>query len=59
MEETILAAEAELEKLEQLAASPELAEDHQKATATYTALSEVQERVKTLYARWAELDEIG
>jgi ATP-binding cassette subfamily F protein uup len=59
MEESILEAEAEVEALETSAASPEMTTDHQKATATYAALSKAQERVKQLYARWAELDSMG
>ncbi|MBT8485491.1 MAG: ABC-F family ATP-binding cassette domain-containing protein [Phycisphaerales bacterium] len=56
MEETILAAEAEVERLESEVADPSLASDHQRASATYTALSEAQERVRILYERWAELE---
>ena len=59
MEASILSAESEVEELETTAASPEMTSDHQKATATYAALSKAQERVKQLYARWAELDSMG
>jgi ATP-binding cassette subfamily F protein uup len=56
MEQRILAAESDVEALEIQAASPVLSSDHQKATETYAALSKAQGLVKTLYARWADLD---
>ena len=56
MEETILQAETTVEELETAAAEPRLAEDHARSAETYQALSEAQQRVKALYARWAELE---
>lgn len=56
MEEAILEAEAELERLEAQAADPALTSDHAKAAKVYKDLGAGQQRVKDLYARWAELD---
>lgn len=56
MEEAILEAEAELERLQAEAADPALANDHAKAAEVYSDLGNGQQRVKDLYARWAELD---
>lgn len=56
MEEVILDAEAEVERLEAAAADPALATDRHRATETYESLAAAQARVKTLYARWAELE---
>jgi ATP-binding cassette subfamily F protein uup len=58
MEAAILAAEAEVEQLEASVADPAVIADHVRAAETYAALSAAQERVKALYARWAELDAI-
>ena len=58
MEETILEAEADLERLEAEATLPALASDHVRAAETCSALSATQARVKELYARWAELEAI-
>ncbi len=58
MEEVILDAEAQVELLEAQAADPALLANHVKATETYKALSDTQERVKELYARWAMLERI-
>ena len=57
MEETILAAEAEVERLEHLLVDPEVMVDYLKVGATAEQLHTAQEQVKQLYARWAELDE--
>lgn len=59
MEETILEAESDVERLETMTADPGLAADHARSTEVYTELSNAQERVRTLYARWAELDELA
>ena len=58
MEETILEAETTVEELETAVADPGLAEDHARSTKTYQALSQAQEEVKALYARWAELESL-
>jgi ATP-binding cassette subfamily F protein uup len=58
MEEAILEAEAEVERLEAAAADPRLATDHAGAAAAYEALTAATGRVATLYARWAELEAI-
>ena len=59
MEETILEAEAEVERLEAKVADPALVSDHVHAATTYSALSAAQTRVKELYARWAELETLS
>ncbi len=59
MEKTILAAEAEVERLEAETADPALAADHERAAKAFAALSEAQARVQTLYERWAELEAIA
>ncbi len=58
MEETILDAEHQIEVLEARVEDPALLDDHVRATETYKALSDAQERVKELYARWALLERI-
>jgi len=56
IEEAILDAEAQVERLEAEAAAPELATDHERAATAYSKLSEGHTRVTELYARWAELE---
>ena len=56
MESAILKAEAHVEMLETKAADPQMIADHVKADATFRELSIAQENVKTLYARWTELE---
>lgn len=56
MEQTILDAEAEAERLQAQVDDPEWMADHTKATATYEQLGTAQSRVAALYARWAELE---
>ena len=56
MESAILKAEAHVEMLETKAADPQTIADHVKADATFRELSIAQENVKTLYARWTELE---
>ncbi len=58
MEQTILEAEAQVERLEAEVADPAMAADHVRAAETYSALSAAQARVKELYARWAEFEAI-
>ncbi|MCZ6836345.1 MAG: ABC-F family ATP-binding cassette domain-containing protein [Planctomycetota bacterium] len=58
MEALILEVEAQVEHLEAQVADPALASDHVKATETFEALTKAQDRVKSLYARWAELESI-
>ena len=57
MEAAILEAEARVEVLEREAGEEALAADHARASATYQALSAAQALVKTLYARWAALED--
>ncbi len=54
----ILEAEANVERLEAEAEKPGLATDHVRAAEAYSALTEAQECVRKLYARWAELEAI-
>ena len=58
MEETILEAETEAERLEGVANDPDTIADHLKSSEAFEALSKAQERVKKLYARWSELETI-
>jgi ATP-binding cassette subfamily F protein uup len=56
MEEAILDAEAAVAKLEAKAGDPALVGDHKRSATAYANLRDGQQRVKELYARWAELD---
>ena len=58
MEAAILAAETDAEALEAVTNDPAVAADHAKASAAFEALSTGQEKVRALYARWAELESI-
>ena len=58
MEAAILNAEHEVDRMETKTADPELANDHMRAAKAYEALSQAQQLVKDLYARWVELDGI-
>jgi ATP-binding cassette subfamily F protein uup len=58
MEETILEAETEVERLETIANAPETMADHVKSSRAFESLSVAQERVKALYNRWSELEAI-
>lgn len=58
MEHTILAAEDDVKRLEAESVDPALVSDHERAAKVYRALSTAHERVKTLYARWAELEAV-
>jgi len=56
MESTILAAEEEVARLEQESASPAVLADHARAGEVFAALATAQQRVRTLYERWAALE---
>jgi len=56
MEATILAAEEEVARLEQQSASPAVLADHAQAGEIFAALATAQQRVRTLYERWAALE---
>lgn len=58
IEQNILQAEMEVERLDGEIADPELAQDHIKVAQRYELLSKAQEKVKALYARWVELEAI-
>ena len=58
MEQDILQAENDVERLDAEIADPELARDHVKVKRRYELLSKAQEKVKALYARWVELEAI-
>jgi ATP-binding cassette subfamily F protein uup len=57
MEETILAAEAELEAAAARLADPQVASDAESAHKAFLAHEKAKERVAELYRRWAELEE--
>ncbi len=57
MEETILEAEAELEKAAEFLADPQVASDAETAHRAYLAHQEAKKRVAELYRRWAELED--
>jgi ATP-binding cassette subfamily F protein uup len=59
MEPSILAAEADLEALQQQAGDPQVMADHEKHAAVCRDLGIAQEKVDELYARWAELEELA
>jgi ABC transport system ATP-binding/permease protein len=56
MEQAILEAETEVERLQALVADPATLADHTRSHAAYDALAKAQHEVERLYARWAELD---
>jgi ATP-binding cassette subfamily F protein uup len=59
IEETILAAETEVTRLETQFAAPDFFETHRAdLPALQSALAAAHKRVATLYARWAELEGI-
>lgn len=58
MEETILEAETEVERLEAIANDASTSADHQRSAAAFTELSSAQDRVRDLYTRWSELESI-
>ena len=56
----VLEAEAEVERIETLFASPDFHVRHGHETSELTAaLDMARERASALYERWAELEEIG
>jgi ATP-binding cassette subfamily F protein uup len=56
MEQAILEAEAEVERLQAEAGDPDVLADHQRLTEVCHQLDAAQKRVHELYDRWAELD---
>ena len=58
MEEAILEAEGEIERLDAIANDPAVIADHTRSAAAFAELSEAQERVQALYARWSELEAV-
>ncbi|MFI4862026.1 MAG: ABC-F family ATP-binding cassette domain-containing protein, partial [Phycisphaerales bacterium JB063] len=56
MEDTILAAETELEALQQEASDPQVIADHTRYAEVCIKLGEADTRVRALYDRWAELE---
>ena len=56
MEESILEAEAEVERLEKSLTSPEVATNAEKLQHTWEELSQATEQVEAIYARWEELE---
>jgi ATP-binding cassette subfamily F protein uup len=57
MEETILAAEGDVEALTQTLGEPTSHADHQRMSELSARLHDAQLTVERLYARWAELEE--
>lgn len=58
MEDAILEAETEVERLEGITNAPETISDHVRSATAFDELSQAQIRVQTLYARWGELEAI-
>ncbi len=58
MENSILEAEDEVARLETLSTDPKTVADHRRAGEVFASLSDAQERVQILYARWSELEAI-
>ncbi len=56
MEEKILAAETEVERLQQVVADPAVMADRDRMHEACDALSRAQQGVESLYARWSELE---
>lgn len=56
IEESILAAEAEVQQLETALHDANAAADHVKLADLHTVLQNAQDRVSKLYARWEELE---
>jgi ATP-binding cassette subfamily F protein uup len=57
MEARILAAEAELERLDGEVHSPEIARDADKLAVAWRSLEDARAQLDRLWARWSELDE--
>ncbi|MDP6692778.1 MAG: hypothetical protein QF444_00500, partial [Phycisphaerales bacterium] len=58
MEDAIAKAEAEVERSEAIANDESVMADHQKHSKACTAVAQAHERVRKLYERWAELEEM-
>ena len=56
MEEKILEAEAEVERLQAILADPDVAADHARLHETFESHRDAQAVVDALYARWEELE---
>ncbi len=56
METKILAAEVEVEKLQESLSRPPIASDHVKLQAAWKELDAAQKRVAALFARWEDLE---
>jgi ATP-binding cassette subfamily F protein uup len=56
MEETILKAEARLAELQTESAKPENVANASKVSEMFTEMAELEKRIESLYARWAELE---
>jgi ABC transport system ATP-binding/permease protein len=56
MEETIMAAELEVESRQAAMSDPAVVSDHIKMKAAWESVQAAQERVHHLYARWEELE---
>ncbi len=56
MESSILEAEREVERLEQVTRDSATIADHARSAEAFAALAAASERVKRLYERWAELE---
>ncbi len=59
MEETILEAETDLERLAERLADPQVASDAEAAHEAYVDHENARDRVAELYRRWAELEDKG
>ncbi|MEM1108143.1 MAG: ABC-F family ATP-binding cassette domain-containing protein [Planctomycetota bacterium] len=59
MESAILEAEAELEDLQTQSADPAVIADHERFAQVCQAMGDAQTKVESLYARWAELEELA
>ena len=56
IEQVIAAAEAEVERAEAIANDEQVIADHHKHTKACEDVASTHKKVRTLYARWAELD---
>jgi ABC transport system ATP-binding/permease protein len=56
MEEAIKVAEAELEKIHKDLEDPAVGADPARLQERCTAMAAAQEKIDTLFARWAELE---
>jgi len=58
IEQRILDAEAEVQRLEAESQRPAVLADHEQAATVFQQLTEAQQHVQQLYNRWAELESI-